>query len=91
MLRYLAFYQGSFLFNLFKVSKITIFLSEMPYSESEPDFSNFVINSLSPKSESDDSESDFNSVFVNLDIYIFWLYIYTLLNKRADDFFYQYS
>ena len=59
----------------------------MSYSESEPDFSNFVINSLSSKSESDDSESDFNSVFVNLDIYIFWLYIYTLLNKRADDFF----
>ena len=59
----------------------------MPYSESEPDFSNFVINSLSSKSESDDSESDFNSVFVNLDIYIFWLYIYILLNKLADDFF----
>ena len=59
----------------------------MPYSESEPDFSNFVINSLSSKSESDGSESDFNSVFVNLDIYIFWLFIYILLNKLADDFF----
>ena len=41
---------------------------EMPYSESEPDFSNFAINSLSAlaptfsesKSESDDSKSDFN-------------------------------
>ena len=45
----------------------------MSYSESEPDFSNFVINSLSSKSksESDDSESDFNSVFINLDVCIF--------------------
>ena len=42
------------------------------YSESETDFSNFGINSLSTfapifsesKSESDDSESDFNSVFI---------------------------
>ena len=32
----------------------------MPYSESEPDFSNLVINSLSSKSESDGSESDFS-------------------------------
>ena len=47
----------------------------MSYLESEPD-SNFVINPLStfalifsdPKSESDDSESDFSSVFINLDI-----------------------
>ena len=44
----------------------------MSYSESEPDFSNFAINSLSTfapifsesKSESE-SESDFNSVFMN--------------------------
>ena len=49
----------------------------MFYSESESDFSNFVINSLSTfapifsESESDDSESDFNSVFMNLDIYFF--------------------
>ena len=57
----------------------------MPYSESEPDFSNFVINSLSSKSESDDSESDFNSVFINFDICVFLPYIYTLLNKLADD------
>ena len=66
-------------------------MSKMSYSESEPDFSNFVINSLSSKSksESDDSESDFNSVFINLDICIFWSYIYTLLNKLVDDFFYQ--
>ena len=54
-------------------------MSKMSYSESEPDFSNFVINSLSnfatifsdSKSESDDSESDFNSVFINLDVCIF--------------------
>ena len=68
-------------------------------SESEPDFSNFVINSLSNfdptffkfKSESDDTESDFSSVFINLDICVFLPYIYILLNKLADDFFYQSS
>ena len=67
----------------------------MSYSESEPDFSNFAINSASnfdptfseSKSESDDSESDFSSVFINLDICIFLPYIYTLLNKLVDDFF----
>ena len=71
----------------------------MFYSESEPDFSKFGISSLSTfaatlsesKSESDDSESDFSSVFMNLDICVFLPYIYTLLNKLADDFFYQYS
>ena len=44
-------------------------MSKMSSSESEPD-SNFFINSLSTfsESESDDSESDFNSVFMNLDI-----------------------
>ena len=42
------------------------------------------------KSESDDSESDFSSVFINLDICIFLPYVYTLLNELADDFFYQY-
>ena len=63
----------------------------MPYSELELDFLNFVINSLSSKSESDDSESDFSLVFINLDICIFLPYIYTLLNKLADNFFYQYS
>ena len=59
----------------------------MSYSESEPD-SNFVINSLSTfsESESDDSESDFSSVFMNLDICIFSPYIYTLLDKPADYF-----
>ena len=72
----------------------------MLYSESlsEPD-SSFVINLASnfdptfseSKSESDDPESDFSSVFMNLDICIFLPYIYTLLNKLADDFFYQFS
>ena len=54
-------------------------MSKMSYSESEPD-SNFVINSLSTLSEteSDDSESDFNSVFMSLDIYIFFtLYLHS--------------
>ena len=69
----------------------------MSYSESGPD-SNFAINSLSnfdssseSNSKSDDSESDFSSVFMNLDIVLFLPYIYTLLNKLADDFFYQFS
>ena len=59
----------------------------MSYSESGAD-SNFVINLASnfdpifskSKSESDDSESDFSSVFMNPDICIFSPYIYTLLN-----------
>ena len=43
------------------------------------------------ESESDDfddyeSESDFNLVFMNLDICIFWFSIYTFLNKLADGF-----
>ena len=67
----------------------------MTYSESDRDFSNFVINSLSTfapifsesDSESDDSESDFSSVFINLNICI----IYTVLNKLADDFVYLFS
>ena len=58
----------------------------MFYSESESDFFNFAINSLSNfdptfseyKSESDNSEYDFSSVFVNLDIYIFFtLYLHS--------------
>ena len=66
----------------------------MSYSESEPDFSNFTINLLlnfESKSESNDSESDFNSVFMNQDIFVFLPYIYTLLNKLRDDFFYLFS
>ena len=59
----------------------------MSYSESGPD-SNFAINSaLNFDYYSSESESDFSSVFMNLDICIFLPYIYTLLNKLADDFF----
>ena len=45
------------------------------------------------ESESDDSESesDFNSVFMNLDISIFWFYIYTFLNKLVGGFCNQYK
>ena len=54
----------------------------MFYSESESDFSNFVINSLSSKSNSkselDDSESDFNSAFINFDICESFYPIFTL-------------
>ena len=58
----------------------------MSYSESELDFSNFVINLASnfdpifsdSKSESDDSKSDFNSVFMNVDTCIFFaLYLHS--------------
>ena len=57
----------------------------MYHSESGPD-SNFTINSTSnfdpifseSKSESDDSESDFNSMFKNLDTCIFFaLYLHS--------------
>ena len=57
-------------------------MSKMSYSESEPDFSNS-LSTLQPifsesKSESDDSESDFNSVFMNLDICVFFtLYLHS--------------
>ena len=62
-------------------------MSKMTYSESEAD-SNFAINLLSAfapifhESRSDESESesksDFSSVFINLDICIFWvLYLHS--------------
>ena len=74
----------------------------MFYSKSEPDFSNFAINLLSTfgpifsnpifsKSKSEDSDSDFKSVFMNLDICIFSPYSYTHLNKLADDIFHLFS
>ena len=58
----------------------------MFYLETEPVFSNFVINSSSnfdptfseTKSESDDPESDFSSVFMNLDVCIFFRLIFIL-------------
>ena len=63
----------------------------MSYSESESDFCNFDIFSVSKsESESDDSESDFSSVFINLDICIFLPYIYTLL-LNLQMIFYQFS
>ena len=60
-------------------------VSKMSYAESEPDFSNFAINSLSTfapifsksKSESDDSESDFSLVFMNRDNCVFSLYLHS--------------
>ena len=57
----------------------------MPYSESEPD-STFVIilaSNVDPifsesNSESDECESDFSSLFMNLDIFIFFtLYLHS--------------
>ena len=66
----------------------------MIHSESELDF-NFAINLVSDfdstSNSGSESESDFSSVFMNLDICVFLPYIYTLLNKLADDFFYQFS
>ena len=59
----------------------------MSYSESEPDFSSFAINLLSTfppifsESESDDFESDFNSVFMNLDICVFFFTLYLHSSK----------
>ena len=59
----------------------------MTYSESELD-SNFVINSVSDFDSYSDSESDFSSVFMNLDNCIFFLFhICIPLNKPADGFF----
>ena len=70
----------------------------MSYSESEPDFSfainsasNFDLNFSESKSESHNSESDFSSVFMNLDICGFLPDICIPLNKLTDDFFYQFS
>ena len=67
----------------------------MTYSQSELDFS-FATNSASdfdstPESGFEsESESDFSSVFINLDICIFSPYIYSLLNKPAEGLFYQF-
>ena len=47
-------------------------MSKMSYSESEPDSNlSSTFASIFSESESDDSESDFNSVFMNLGIYFF--------------------
>ena len=51
----------------------------MSHSESEPDFSNFVINlasyfdSTSESKSKSESESDFNSIFMNLGICVFFI------------------
>ena len=64
----------------------------MSYSESGPD-SNFAINSASSSDYSSESNSksgsDFSSVFMNP--IFFSPYIYILLNKLVDYFFYQFS
>ena len=66
----------------------------MSYSESEPD-SNFAINKTSNFDSSfesnPESESDFSSVFMNLDICIFLFHTCIPLNKPADGFFYLFS
>ena len=67
------------------ITKTSSKVSKMSYSESEPNFSNFAINSLSTfapifsefESESDESEY----------ICVFLPYICILLNKLADDSF----
>ena len=75
---------------MFKVNKniwVNIIKSKMAYSESESNFS-FAINSASDFDSA--SESDFSSVFMNLDICIFFIQ-YLPLNKPADSFFYPFS
>ena len=67
----------------------------MSYLESELDF-NFAINLVSNvKSTSEfnfESESDFSSVFMNIEICIFILfYICVPLNNLTDDLFYPFS
>ena len=62
---------------MFKVNKnvwVKIIKSKMSYSESELD-SNFAINSVSSET---DSEFDFSSAFMNLDIgFFFTLYLHS--------------
>ena len=50
----------------------------MTYSESESDFS-FAINSALDFDPASESESDFSSVFMNLDICIFFIFIFAFL------------
>ena len=46
-------------------------MSKMSYSESEPDFYNF-LSTIAPIFSESESESDFNSVFINLGICVFF-------------------
>ena len=71
---------------IFIYNHLQSFMSNNVYSESGQDFCNFAINSLSnfdptffeSKSEYDDSESDFSSAFMNIDICIFFtLYLHS--------------
>ena len=60
---------------MIKRLRVKIIKSKMFYSESGPD-SNFAINSASNfdySSSEPNSESDFNSLFMNLDICIFFI------------------
>ena len=64
----------------------------MSYSESEPD-TNFAIHSVKnfDSSSEPNSESDFSSVFMNLDICILFILYLHSLNKPAYGFFYLFS
>ena len=65
----------------------------MSYSESEPYSNSLSIfaSSFSKSGSKSDSESDFNSLFINLGNCVFFTYIYPLLNKLVDYFFYLLS
>ena len=60
---------------------------QMSYSESELDFS-FATNSVSDFDSVSESESEYSSEFMNLDIWFSLFYTYNLLNKLSDNFFY---
>ena len=65
----------------------------MSYSKSESDFS-FAINSLSDfdsTSKFDESEYDFSSVFMNLDICIFFILYLHSSEKTYGCFFYPFA
>ena len=65
--------------------------SESDDSESESDDFDDSESESETRSDDYESESDFNLVFMNLDICIFWFSIYTFLNKLADGFCKQYK
>ena len=60
--------------------------SESDDSESESDDFDDSESESETRSDDYESESDFNLVFMNLDICIFWFSLYTFLNKLADGF-----
>ena len=65
---------------------------QMSYSESEPD-SSFAINSVSDFNSASelDSESDFSSALMNLDICIFFTLYLQSSKKPADSFSFPFS